>query len=89
MSLPGASLKPLTPGDRRTFYLVSGFFALIAAVAIVKGFLAVTALPVLFAIILLCVFRLDIVALTAVVITPISLNLAHTSIGIGVSLGNP
>ncbi len=43
-------------------------------------------LPVFFFILLLLIFRLDLVTFAAVLVTPLSINLAHTSVGIGMSL---
>lgn len=43
-------------------------------------------LPVFFLICMLMIFRLDLIAFFSVIITPFSINLAHTSVGIGVSL---
>ncbi|CAN5640132.1 hypothetical protein BH11BAC2_BH11BAC2_07720 [soil metagenome] len=80
------SAKGLNKDQLRWFYFLTGFFMLFSAIAIVKGFLFITGLPVVFFILLLTVFHLDTVAFLAVFVTPLSINLAKTSIGIGVSL---
>lgn len=43
-------------------------------------------LPVFFMVCLIMIFRLDLIAFFSVIITPFSINLAQTSVGIGVSL---
>lgn len=68
------------------FYLITAGFALVLGLAILKGMLFVAGLPVLLMIGLIMIFRLDLIAFFSVIITPFSINLAHTSVGIGVSL---
>lgn len=76
----------LQKSDLRWFYILTAAFAVFAAAGFVKGLPVVAGLPVIFLVILLTVFRLDLVVFLAVLATPLSINLAHTSIGIGVSL---
>ena len=68
------------------FYALVGLFAILLGWSFMNGMLFMTGLPVVFLMMLLMVFRLDLIAFFAVLITPFSINLAHTSIGIGVSL---
>ena len=78
--------RQLTGNDLKWFYTLTGIFAVISAAAFVKGIFLVAGLPVVFLILLLTVFRLDAIVFLAVLVTPLSVNLAKTSIGIGVSL---
>lgn len=74
------------PGVIRNFYLITGCFAIILAISLIKGMVFMAGLPVFFLLCLLMIFRLDLITFFSVIITPFSINLAHTSIGIGVSL---
>lgn len=85
MSLSGQN-HLFSPGLIRNFYLITGCFALIVAYSLIKGMMFMAGLPVFFLMCLLMVFRLDLIAFFSVIITPFSINLAHTSVGIGVSL---
>jgi O-antigen ligase len=78
--------RPLQREDLRWFYFLTGLFAVVAAVGFVKGIPLVAGLPVFFLLLLLTIFRLDAVIFLAVLVTPLSVNLAQTGIGIGVSL---
>ncbi len=68
------------------FYALVALFALFLGWGMLKGMVFLAGLPVVFFILLLMIFRLDAIIFLSVLITPLSLNLAQTSIGIGVSL---
>ena len=68
------------------FYSITACFAIVLGLSILKGMLFMAGLPVFFMICLIMIFRLDLIAFFSVIVTPFSINLAHTSIGIGVSL---
>lgn len=68
------------------FYALVVLFALFLGWGMLKGMVFLAGLPVVFFILLLMIFRLDFIIFLSVLITPLSLNLAQTSIGIGVSL---
>ena len=68
------------------FYALVALFALFLGWGMLKGMVFFAGLPVVFFILLLMIFRLDSIIFLSVLITPLSLNLAQTSIGIGVSL---
>lgn len=72
--------------ELRWFYGLTGLFALMLAFATQQGMMVFAGLPVLFLLLLIMIFRLDQAVYLAVLLTPFSINLAHTSIGIGVSL---
>ena len=84
-----SSLQPsgmLNRDQVKYFYLITACFAILLGYSIMKGMLFMAGLPVFFLICLIMIFRLDLIAFFSVIITPLSINLAHTSIGIGVSL---
>ena len=62
------------------------FFALITCTAIAFEFLWIFLLAPVLLIVVAGFYRLDLLMLFAVVVTPLSINLAKTSLGIGVSL---
>lgn len=68
------------------FYALVALFAALLGVGMINGMDFLVGLPVVFFILLLMIFRLDSIIFLSVLITPLSLNLAKTSIGIGVSL---
>ncbi|MBL7922825.1 MAG: O-antigen ligase family protein [Bacteroidia bacterium] len=68
------------------FYALVILFGAFLTWGILKGMMFMAGLPVVFLILLLMVFRLDLMVFFAILVTPFSLNLAHTSVGIGVSL---
>lgn len=70
----------------RWFYFLTAAFGLLLTAGILQGMTFLAGLPIVFFILLLMIFRLDLIVFAAVIITPFSINLAHTSIGIGVSL---
>ncbi|MBK7887088.1 MAG: hypothetical protein IPJ86_07250 [Bacteroidetes bacterium] len=70
----------------RWFYILTALFGVFLTYGMLQGMTFLAGLPVVFFILMLMVFRLDLVVFAAVLITPFSINLAQTSIGIGVSL---
>lgn len=80
------TITALSRDQIKYFYLITAGFALVLGVSILKGMLFVAGLPVVFMIGLIMIFRLDLIAFFSVIITPFSINLAHTNVGIGVSL---
>lgn len=70
----------------RWFVSVIAVCGILMAWGITKGMIFATALPVLFLLIILLLFRLDVAVFIAVFITPLSINLHETPLGIGVSL---
>lgn len=83
-ALPQSGL--ITRAQLKVFYILSAAFAVICMLGILKGMMFVTLLPILFLAALLFIFNLDFMVFLAVLVTPLSLNLAETSAGIGVSL---
>lgn len=81
--LTGSSLKG---SQLRWFYGITALFALTLCFAIMEGMMIMAGLPLVFLLLLIMIFRLDLAVYFAVLVTPFSLNLAHTGIGIGVSL---
>jgi putative inorganic carbon (HCO3(-)) transporter len=61
-------------------------YAIICAISIASENFLLLGLPIILAIVLVSIYRMDLMLLLCVVLTPFSLNLQHTSIGIGVSL---
>ncbi len=70
----------------RGFYILTAIFGLFLTYGMLQGMTFLAGLPLVFIILMLMVFRLDLIVFAAVLITPFSINLAQTSIGIGVSL---
>ena len=70
----------------KLFYFITGLFFIAAAAAMVKDQLYFLLLPVVIYIVMLSIFRMDTVALFCAFITPLSINLNKTALGIGVSL---
>lgn len=70
----------------KSFYGLVGLFFAIAAIALVKDQVYFLLLPALIYIIMLAIFRMDALAMFCAFITPLSINLNKTSLGIGVSL---
>jgi hypothetical protein len=70
----------------RGFYILTAIFGLFLTYGMMQGMTFLAGLPLVFIILMLMVFRLDLIVFAAVLITPFSINLAQTSIGIGVSL---
>jgi len=68
------------------FYVLIAAFGLLAAATYVKGIPYTLLLPVALIFIMIAVFHLEWLVFFAVLVTPLSINLAETSIGIGVSL---
>lgn len=76
----------LSRNDLNWFYFLTGIFAIAAAYGFIKGMPVVAGLPVFFLLLLITIFRLDTIVFLAVFITPLSINLAQTNIGVGVSI---
>ncbi len=70
----------------RWFYYLMAAFILFAATAFVKDAWYVLLMPVAIVLITIAVFHLDWLVFFTVLITPLSINLQKTDIGIGVSL---
>jgi putative inorganic carbon (hco3(-)) transporter len=61
-------------------------FGIVSVFSIISGSYLVLALPAILLVILIGLYRLDWLMFAAVVVTPLSINLAKTELGIGVSL---
>jgi O-antigen ligase len=68
------------------FYILTILIASLTAYGYVKGYNVVLASPLLLILTIAAIFRFDLVIYLAVLVTPFSINLAETGIGIGVSL---
>ena len=79
-------LKVISKDQLRWFYAITILFSLLLGWGIMNGMMYLAGLPVVFLIFLLLIFRLDLIVFLSVIITPFSINLAQTGVGIGVSL---
>ncbi|MFM7053714.1 MAG: O-antigen ligase family protein [Bacteroidota bacterium] len=70
----------------KLIYWSATVYAIVCAIAIASENLFLLGIPVALAIVLLAIYRMDLMLLLCVALTPFSLNLQQTSIGIGVSL---
>ncbi|MGR6087281.1 MAG: O-antigen ligase family protein [Arcticibacter sp.] len=70
----------------KVIYWSATVYAVICAFSIASENFLLLGAPLAAAIVLLAIYRMDLMLLLCVVLTPFSLNLQHTSIGIGVSL---
>lgn len=68
------------------FYAITSLLCLLMAYIIIQGYIMALTLPIILLVGLLLIVRLDYVVFIVVAITPFSINLAKTSLGIGVSL---
>jgi O-antigen ligase len=68
------------------FYILTILTASLSAYGYVKGYIVALALPFLLILTITAIFRFDLLIYLAVLVTPFSINLAETGIGIGVSL---
>ena len=68
------------------FYILTILIASLAAYGYVKGYIVALAIPFLLILAIAAIFRFDLLIYLAVLVTPFSINLAKTGIGIGVSL---
>jgi hypothetical protein len=68
------------------FYILTILIAWISAFGYIKGYNYALGSPFLLILILAAIFRFDLLIYLAVLVTPFSINLAKTGIGIGVSL---
>jgi O-antigen ligase len=82
--MPSSSL--LENKNSLILYALTGLYLVVSTIAIVKGYLLFLMLPLALIIVLVSVTRLDKIFLFIGLITPLSINLAQTSLGIGVSL---
>lgn len=73
-------------GKLRWFYLPVAVYAALLTYSLLQGWTFVAGMPMLLLIGLWMVFRLDVAVFFSVFITPLSINLAETKLGIGVSL---
>lgn len=81
-----SGLQNATEGIQKIFYLILSVFAVFLGWGMLHGMEYLAAAPFFFLLVLLLIFKLDIVLFFSVLITPLSINLAETSLGIGVSL---
>jgi len=70
----------------KVIYWSALIYAVICAISIASENFLLLGLPIILAIVLVSIYRMDLMLLLCVALTPFSLNLQHTSIGIGVSL---
>jgi len=84
--LSNSSLNSLDKNQVKWFYFITAIFSAFLGWGILKDLPFVAGLPIVFLIMLMFIFRLDTVAYLAVLVTPLSLNLSETGLGIGVSL---
>ncbi len=68
------------------FYILTILIASLTAYGYVKGYIVALAAPFLLILTIAAIFRFDLLIYLAVIVTPFSINLAQTGIGIGVSL---
>ena len=68
------------------FYILTILIASLTAYGYVKGYIVALATPFLLILTIAAIFRFDLLIYLAVLVTPFSINLAKTGIGIGVSL---
>ncbi|MFN6091459.1 MAG: hypothetical protein ACK44N_03490, partial [Bacteroidota bacterium] len=68
------------------FYILTILIASFTAYGYVKGYILALAIPFLLILTIAAIFRFDLLIYLAVLVTPFSINLAKTGIGIGVSL---
>lgn len=68
------------------FYILTILIASLTAYGYVKGYIVALATPFLLILTIAAIFRFDLLIYLAVLVTPFSINLAKTGIGIGLSL---
>lgn len=68
------------------FYAISAIFILLNSIAIAKEFYWLPALPVLFLLVALTIFRLDLLLLLLVFLIPVSIGFEDIGFGLGISL---
>jgi len=81
-----SSFYQLDKNQVRWFYAITVLICSVIAYGLIKGYLFSVGLPFALILLLMTIFRLDLVVYLSVFVTPFSINLAKTSIGIGVSL---
>ena len=74
------------PKSLKLFYGIIGLFFIVGAVAMVQDQVFFLLLPIVIYIVMLAIFRMDALAMFCAFITPLSINLNKTSMGIGISL---
>ncbi len=84
--MPNTITTSNSKNQHQWFYLLIAAFGLLAAVTFVQGIPYTLLLPVAIAVFMIAVFHLDWLVFFAVLTTPLSINLAKTNLGIGVSL---
>jgi O-antigen ligase len=81
------STKPqVSTASNKLLNFVALAYAIFCAIVIANEQLIYLGLPLGIAIILITIYRMDLMMLFCVALTPLSINLQHTPIGIGVSL---
>ena len=78
--------KNINNRNLKIFYYIVGLFFIIASVAMVSDQIYLLLLPAFIYVIMLAIFKMDSLAMFCAFITPLSINLNKTSLGIGVSL---
>jgi O-antigen ligase len=78
-------LQKIATSDR-IVYTASIGFALLCCIGIATENFWILGLPIAVAVVLMAVYRLDLMMLFCVILTPLSINLQETPLGIGVSL---
>lgn len=68
------------------FYLLSGLFILLNSLLIVKEFYLGFLIPVVIVVALMYIFWLDKLMLFIILVTPLSVNIADSELGVGISL---
>ncbi len=86
MSVSFLQTRAIGKNQLQWFYLLITAFILLAATSYVNGTPYLLLLPAALIILMIAVFHLEWMVFFAVFITPLSINLAKTGIGIGVSL---
>lgn len=78
--------KSLNTRGKKLFFLITGLFLTASVIAVVKDQVYFLLLPFAIYIVMLSIFRMELMALFCAFITPLSINLNKTSLGIGISL---
>ncbi|MEP7264143.1 MAG: O-antigen ligase family protein [Bacteroidota bacterium] len=78
--------KNLNTRGKKLFFLITGLFLTASIIAVTKDQIYFLLLPFVIYIVMLAIFRMEMMALFCAFITPLSINLNKTSLGIGISL---
>ena len=81
-----SSLQSTDKNQHQWFYVLLSAFGLLAAATLVEGIPYTLLVPVAIAFFMIAVFHLEWLVFFTVFVTPLSINLAKTGLGIGVSL---